>query len=292
MNTTCIERIYITREAKAEMEAVSEATAVAGQGLLHDRYAAGRGTFSAHPGTGREVTLIEAEALEGLQLERSISLQPERSRRNLVTRGVALNHLVNREFQVGEVRLRGVRLCEPCEHLEGLTQPGVRKGLIHRGGLRADIVLGGTIRIGDPVLTGRDLELHAHRALVRRYYDELWNAWNFELAEKVLAPKLRFRGSLGVDVEGLAGFLRYMQMVRAAFPDFHNDIEALIAEGDQVAARLRYTGTHQGPLFDLAPTGKKISYGGAALFRIAGEHIVEGWVLGDTVSLRRQLEAR
>jgi len=79
------------------------------------------------------------------------SLPDEAARRNVVTRGVPLNHLVGREFQIGAVRLRGTRLCEPCAYLEGLTLPGVLAGLIHRGGLRAEIVTGGTIRVEDAI---------------------------------------------------------------------------------------------------------------------------------------------
>jgi len=102
-------------------------------------------------GEGREVTLIEIEAIEALAREKNIEIPPELARRNLVTRGVPLNHLVGREFQVGSVGLVGKRLCEPCQYLEALTTKGVLTRLLHRGRLRADIVLGGTIRIGDAV---------------------------------------------------------------------------------------------------------------------------------------------
>jgi MOSC domain-containing protein YiiM len=79
-------------------------------------------------------------------------LEPTQTRRNIVTRGVPLNHLVGRQFRVGrDVVLQGVRLCEPCDYLESLTLSGVRGGLIHRGGLRADIISGGTIRVGNRV---------------------------------------------------------------------------------------------------------------------------------------------
>jgi MOSC domain-containing protein YiiM len=96
-----------------------------------------------------KVTLIELKSIELLKREKSIAIEPEASRRNVVTRSVPLNHLVGREFQVGAVLLRGMRLCEPCAYLEGLTQQGVLAGLIHRGGLRAEIVTGGTIRVED-----------------------------------------------------------------------------------------------------------------------------------------------
>ena len=97
------------------------------------------------------MTLIEAEALEGLAREYEITLQPNHARRNLLTRGVPLNHLVGKTFRIGDVTLRGIRLCEPCGHLEKLTCKGVEKGLIHRGGLRAQIVSGGWLEIGAPI---------------------------------------------------------------------------------------------------------------------------------------------
>jgi MOSC domain-containing protein YiiM len=95
--------------------------------------------------------LIEIEAVEGLERDYQIGLDPEQLRRNIVTRGIPLDHLVGAEFTVGEVRLRGTRLCEPCTHLERLTRKGLMRAMVHRGGLRADIVAGGTIRVRDPV---------------------------------------------------------------------------------------------------------------------------------------------
>jgi MOSC domain-containing protein YiiM len=122
-----------------------------GKGLEGDRYFHGRGTWSPTPGTGRHITLIESEALEALKRESGMDLAPGASRRNLVTRGVPLNHLVNRNFRVGQVVLRGMRLCEPCKHLEELSQPGVNSALLHRGGLRAEVIQEGIIRVGDSV---------------------------------------------------------------------------------------------------------------------------------------------
>ena len=137
------------------MRSVASARAIPGKGLEGDRYASGVGTFSRHVGSGRMVTLIEAESLEALERDYRIQLPAELSRRNLVTRGVALNHLVGREFQVGVVRLRGTRLCEPCTHLENRAGRPAMKGLIHRGGLRTEIVLGGEIPVGDLIEVGQ-----------------------------------------------------------------------------------------------------------------------------------------
>ena len=146
-----LEAIYIGAVKRAELEPVSEVEAVAGKGLAGDRYYHQEGTFSKPGSVDREVTLIEIEAVEALEQENKLSLQAGRARRNLVTRGVPLNHLVGQEFRVGDVVLRGIRLCEPCGHLESLTIPGVKDGLIHRGGLRAQIIRGGTIRAGDAI---------------------------------------------------------------------------------------------------------------------------------------------
>jgi MOSC domain-containing protein YiiM len=143
--------IFIAREAAIPMEAKEEVKAVAVQGLEGDRYFDGTGHWSKTPGVGREVTLIEIEAIEALESQRNIAIAPGAARRNVLTRGVPLNHLVGREFQLGAVRLRGTRLCEPCTYLESLTQQGVLSGLIHRGGLRAEIVTGGMIRVEDAV---------------------------------------------------------------------------------------------------------------------------------------------
>lgn len=143
--------IHIAPAAEAPMRAVEAVLAVPGRGLEGDRYFAQAGTFSPKPAPDRDVTLIEIEAIEALARDYGISLAPGESRRNILTRSVALNHLVNREFRVGAVTLRGVRLCDPCSHLERLTRPGVRKALIHRGGLRCQILSEGTIRVGDPI---------------------------------------------------------------------------------------------------------------------------------------------
>jgi MOSC domain-containing protein YiiM len=143
--------LHLASVGGAPMQTIDEARAVVGRGFEGDRYFAGLGTYSNEPGSGRHVTLIELEALEGLKRDYGVEVAPAQARRNIATRGVALNHLVGREFSVGAVVLRGMRLCEPCAHLERLSARGVLRGLIHRGGLRAEIVAGGTIRIGDAI---------------------------------------------------------------------------------------------------------------------------------------------
>ena len=151
MWTGTVASIYITAESSKEMISIPEVRAVAGKGLEGDRYFTQKGFFSHKPGQDREVTLIESEAIETLEREHGIALGQGDSRRNIVTRGVPLNDLVGREFRVGDVTLRGVRLCEPCDHLEKLTQPGVKEALVHRGGLRAQILTDGIIRVEDAI---------------------------------------------------------------------------------------------------------------------------------------------
>jgi MOSC domain-containing protein YiiM len=139
--------IYIGERKRADLQRVEQVEAVAGRGLVGDR-------FFRREGAGKpdqEVTLIESEALEALARDDGIELEPARARRNLLTRQVPLNHLVGREFVIGEVRLRGIELCEPCSHLEMLTVTGIKKGLCHRGGLRAEVLQGGTLRTGDAI---------------------------------------------------------------------------------------------------------------------------------------------
>jgi MOSC domain-containing protein YiiM len=144
--------IHISPKAEQPMVAVNEVRAEPGRGLESDRYAEPLGTYSDTPGSGREVTLIASEEIELVEREHGVKLAPGESRRNITTRGVDVNALVDREFRVGEVVLRGTRLCEPCEYLQGLTgQEGLIKALVHRGGLRCDIVSGGTIYVGDEI---------------------------------------------------------------------------------------------------------------------------------------------
>jgi len=143
--------LHVAPTGAAPIQNRDRVEAVAGRGLEDDRYFAGLGTFSREPGSGRHVTLIEIEAIEGLKRDYGIDIAPNKSRRNIVTRDVAVNHLVEREFLIGRVRLRGTRLCEPCAHLEQLTERGALRGLVHRGGLRAEILSGGTIHVGDPI---------------------------------------------------------------------------------------------------------------------------------------------
>ena len=145
--------IYVASGEGTPMEERGEVQALAGTGLEGDRYALLAGKFSRQEQYRKlAVTLIEREAVEAAREEYGVALDEAETRRNLVTEGVPVNHLVGREFTVGGVRMRGDELAEPCTYLESLTRDGVRQALIHRGGLRAEILDDGPIRVGDAVL--------------------------------------------------------------------------------------------------------------------------------------------
>jgi MOSC domain-containing protein YiiM len=145
-----VEAIQIAAAAGEPVRAVEIVNAVAGVGLDGDRYAYGRGHYQDDR-VSRDLTLIEAEALEALAREHGIELAVGETRRNLTTRGISLNDLVGRHFWVGDVLCQGTRLCEPCQYLADLTGKPLLRPLVHRGGLRADILSGGVIRQGDRV---------------------------------------------------------------------------------------------------------------------------------------------
>lgn len=136
--------LLVAPDAEAPLHRVDSVDAIAGRGLEGDRYAKGIGTFNA-TGRGYELTLVEAEVLE------EVDLSWEDARRNVVTHGIALNALVGRRFTIGSVECVGRRLAEPCSHLEKLSRPGILRPLVHRAGLRADILTGGPIAVGDAV---------------------------------------------------------------------------------------------------------------------------------------------
>jgi hypothetical protein len=141
-----LDGIWITASAGQPLRSLQMVRAVAGQGLAGDRHVLGTGTFpSGLPGSA--LTLIEAEVCESFDPP----VRPGEHRRNLVTRGVELNGLVGREFMIGQVRCRGMRLCEPCRVMDGYASRPLLRALVHRGGLRADILDDGEIHVGDRI---------------------------------------------------------------------------------------------------------------------------------------------
>jgi MOSC domain-containing protein YiiM len=145
-----VEAIHIASKAGEATRALEAVRAIAGVGLEGDRYALGRGHFDDDR-VSRDLTLIEAEAMETLAREHGITLVSGETRRNITTRGVSLNELVGQRFWVGEVLCEGTRLCQPCQYLADLTGKRLLCALVDRGGLRADILRGGSIRRGDRI---------------------------------------------------------------------------------------------------------------------------------------------
>ena len=150
-----VEAIALAEHATGPMRAVTQVHALAGRGLDGDRYAAKAGTFTPDNDTGRgyDLTLIEAEILDALTLPDGGKIDYAEARRNVITSGIDLNALVGRRFRVGDAECLGQRLCEPCSHLERLTAKGVLRELIHRGGLRADVLTDGQISNGAVIET-------------------------------------------------------------------------------------------------------------------------------------------
>jgi hypothetical protein len=149
-----VEGLAVAPAAEAPMLLLDVAQAHAGRGLDGDRYAAGVGTFSSRAGRrpGYDLTLIAAEVLEDMAAAGQ-ALDFAGTRRNVLTRGIDVNALIGRRFRIGDVLCEGRRLCEPCVHLDRLSGPGILRPLIHRGGLRVDVLTDGEIRLGAPVLT-------------------------------------------------------------------------------------------------------------------------------------------
>lgn len=147
-----VEAIHLADLVGGPMRSVERARAIEGVGLEGDRYAEGTGRYSGDAKDDRQVTLIEAEQIEGLALRAAIELAPGETRRNVTTRGIRLNGLVGRRFRIGSVECEGTRLCEPCQYLTDLLGKPVLEPLVHRAGLRARILTGGEIALGDAVV--------------------------------------------------------------------------------------------------------------------------------------------
>ena len=144
--------IYTTPTAGSTLRSVPKATLEAGKGLVGDRYYSGVGTFSKKVmPPDAEITLIESEEINRFNLNQRASHPPGAFRRNIITSGIRLNELVGKRFWVGSALLEGKRLCEPCGHLGKLVAPTVIEGMVHRAGLRAQIVNGATVSVGDEI---------------------------------------------------------------------------------------------------------------------------------------------
>jgi len=147
-----IERIFVATAPRAPQIEVPSVRVVVGKGIEGDRH------FGKRKVPGENLTLVEAEELEAFAQEQGVPVDLSGSRRNIITRGVRLNDLVGREFRLGTALLRGVELCEPCSvmgRLYALPEwPGPRtvRQMLHRAGLRADVLQTGVFTVGDTLL--------------------------------------------------------------------------------------------------------------------------------------------
>jgi MOSC domain-containing protein YiiM len=151
MNPGKVEGIYIAPHRGEPTISVEQAHIVPGKGIEGDRYYTQPGIHDESTKPGQEITLIEMEAIEAICREEGIHLTPAQTRRNIATRGVPLNDLVGRMFSIGNLQLRGVRLCEPCDYLANRTDPRILNSMAHRGGLRAEIISEGIIHRNDTI---------------------------------------------------------------------------------------------------------------------------------------------
>lgn len=140
-----IEAIYTAVAEGEPMQAHGSVHLVEGVGITGDRYALGNGRFSDPKYADQQLTLVEAEVAE------RVGLRPDETRRNLITRGIVLEDLIGKRFRLGETEIRGIRPCDPCAYLEGRTRPGLARDMAHKGGLRAEILVGGTVKVGDSI---------------------------------------------------------------------------------------------------------------------------------------------
>jgi steroid delta-isomerase-like uncharacterized protein len=127
-----------------------------------------------------------------------------------------------------------------------------------------------------------------NKELINAYY-QMWNEKNFDKADAILDEDIRFRGSLDITANGIEGFKEYAQMLTIAFPNLYHALEISVFDNNTVAVYVTYTGTHEGELFNYAPTGKRICYSGAAFFQIRDGKIKNINVLGDLNALHKQL---
>jgi predicted ester cyclase len=127
------------------------------------------------------------------------------------------------------------------------------------------------------------------KQLVERFYDEVWNRADENVARSILDPVFQFHASLGPQTRGPEGFVAYMRLIHAALADYSCEIEEIVEDGQRAAARMRFSGQHRGTLFGVAATGLQIAWSGAAFFNTNGSMITALWVLGDIDSVKQQL---
>jgi MOSC domain-containing protein YiiM len=151
MNHGIVDEIYIAPQKGAPNKFVEQIHVVPGAGIEGDHYFYEPGINKTQPEPGFQLTLIELEAIEAICKEDGIPITPNQTRRNLVTHGVSLNNLVGLVFSIGDIQVRGIRLCEPCNKLAIRIDPRIEQSMAHRGGLRVDILTDGIIHRNDTI---------------------------------------------------------------------------------------------------------------------------------------------
>jgi MOSC domain-containing protein YiiM len=153
MNATVL-NIYIAKNAGDKMIPLQQASLIPGRGIEGDRYYNEKGTFSEKlkDNPAAELTLIEKEEIDTFNDAQNLNIRDADFRRNIVTRGIKLNDLVDKTFSIGQVTLKGIRLCEPCSYLANTVNEQVLPHLTGRGGLRAQILSVGSIKVGEYII--------------------------------------------------------------------------------------------------------------------------------------------
>jgi MOSC domain-containing protein YiiM len=144
--------LHICPRSFLPMKSQSSLTLIEDVGILGDRYATNAGFYSDRPEPGRQITLFEEETLEAIKRDHNMVISAADHRRNITTRGVALNHLVEQRFRLGETVLEGTRLSTPCRHIEQILGKEVFSLFLNRCGLHARIIAGGVLRVGDRLI--------------------------------------------------------------------------------------------------------------------------------------------
>ncbi len=151
--TGTVKMILIAEQAGDTLLPIQSAMLRVGKGIVGDRYYSGQGEFSKkHEGSpALEVSLIEQEEIDQFERVTGLGYTAADFRRNIVTEHIRLNDLVGKEFYIGKVKLKGIKLCEPCAYLAARLGEQVMTKLLHKAGLRAQVLVGGDIQILDSI---------------------------------------------------------------------------------------------------------------------------------------------
>ena len=134
------------------------------------------------------------------------------------------------------------------------------------------------------------MEHDIEKEQVIKFYEVIWNEHDKSAVPEVLHESFKFRGSLGSEKKGHAGFIEYLDMVHRALGDYRCEIKEMVSEQSKVFAKMRFSGIHKGEFMGVKATGRRLTWEGAALFHFSNGKVASLWVLGDIESLRSQLQ--